>query len=60
MPATSEPVPGSVIASDPIAVPASVGRTQRSTWYGSPALAMWGAEMPAVKSEAIRPPDTPA
>ena len=50
MPATSEPPSGSVIASEPISSPSSVGRTHRSIWSGSPAATMCGSEMPEVNS----------
>ena len=60
MPATSEPPPGSVIASEPIVSPASVGRTNRSTRSALPCAAMCGSAMPPVNSPAISPLDAPA
>ena len=60
MPATSEPPPGSVTASEPIISPASVGRTNRSTRSACPCAAMCGSAMPPVNSAAISPLDAPA
>ena len=57
--ATSDPPSGSVIASEPISSPASVGRTNRSTRSGVPRAAMWGSAMPPVNSAAISPLDAP-
>ena len=59
MPATSEPPPGSVTASEPIISPASVGRTNRSTRSGEPCAARCGSAMPPVNSAAISPLDAP-
>ena len=60
IPATSEPPPGSVIASEPIFSPASVGRTNASIWSGVPCAAMCGNAIPPVNSAAARPDDPPA
>ena len=59
-PATSEPPSGSVTASAPIRCPASVGRTKRSSWAGSPAATRCGSAMPWVKSAATTPLEPPA
>ena len=58
--ATSDPPPGSVIASDPIVSPARVGRTKRSTRSSLPAATMWGSAMPEVNRAARRPELAPA
>ncbi len=58
---TSEPPPGSVMASEPMSSPRRVGgRTHFSICSGSPAAARCGSAIPDVNREANAPPDAPA
>ena len=60
MPATSDPPSGSVMPSEPMSSPASVGRTKRSIRSWLPECTMCGSAMPCVNRLAITPPEAPA